>query len=232
MTRGRTTPPSARPEAAPTTFTADGRPVVHGTVDTRQSVEARRGELRVLQIDPRGPPGELRVLQIDLRGPPGELRVPQIDLRGPPGELRVLEIDFEIDPRNSEFTPSGFEIDPRNSEFTPSGFEIDPRNSEFTELVFEIDPENSEFSKPVLKSIRRTPSSPAWFFRNRPSAAPRRGTAPAVRAERRSAKTRAHVSQRARLPAARPARITPRRWARRRRTHGERCARWGSSMRP
>jgi hypothetical protein len=28
MTRRRTTPPSARPEAAPTTFTADGRPVV------------------------------------------------------------------------------------------------------------------------------------------------------------------------------------------------------------
>ena len=42
MTRRRTTPPSARPEAAPTTFTADGRPVVRCAIYTRQSVA--RGE--------------------------------------------------------------------------------------------------------------------------------------------------------------------------------------------
>ena len=42
MTRRRTTPPSARPEAAPTTFSADGRPVVRCAIYTRQSVA--RGE--------------------------------------------------------------------------------------------------------------------------------------------------------------------------------------------
>jgi hypothetical protein len=42
MTRRRTTPPSARPEAAPTTFTADGRPVVRCAIYTRRSVA--RGE--------------------------------------------------------------------------------------------------------------------------------------------------------------------------------------------
>ena len=56
MTRRRTTPPSARPEAAPTTFTADGRPVVRCAIYTRQSVS--RGEQEFTSCEAQRERGE------------------------------------------------------------------------------------------------------------------------------------------------------------------------------
>jgi DNA invertase Pin-like site-specific DNA recombinase len=56
MTRRRTTPPSARPEGAPTTFTADGRPVVRCAIYTRQSVA--RGEQEFTSCEAQRERGE------------------------------------------------------------------------------------------------------------------------------------------------------------------------------
>jgi membrane protease YdiL (CAAX protease family) len=122
MTRGRTTPPSARPEAAPTTFTADGRPVVHGAIDTRQSVEARRAEPRVIEIDSHG----LRENSEFSRSSSEGLRENSEFSRSIPEGLR----------ENSEFSTSTSEGLRENSEFSKSTSEGLQENSEFPRVVF------------------------------------------------------------------------------------------------